>query len=735
MSDCMGGIELSDEHLNENNKMVDDLIRENRQLRAQLSLFEQFFNLHKQSMVITDKNFKIKKINQSGVEFYQNLGGSHEPKKVDNFFSPMSEKSIDLFKEQLEKKGIGNQEFSSVPTALGSKQIDCFGVTNQDEVLLVLNDMTKERKLERSNLNNLHMEILDKMKESLVIHTENGTIVNVNDAFCRLVQKDKACILGTPLSEHIPKDDKESLYVNLKKAKKGVHNIGKLSLNQLTEEARILYTIKYNLYTGLYFTIFCDIYEQNKLYNQATACNDMLSSLFEQARQALLLIDENHVIVKANHHACSIFDQSVNDLLYLPLNELLDQSVEEYDDLIHSMRNGGSLNRNLSFKMPNEQMKLLDFTWHKLKDNPYTLLVINNITEHKEMEEELRLSEHKFKKIFDGSIDGIIIWDSNEKIIDINEAAAAIIGAPKELIRNNVTLENIFDLSDLQLKQLKRHISLTKKADFHHFVCEVTCRDGKKRQIDISSRPKVFGGMNMTVFRDITDQRRMEEQLKKSDTLNVVGELAAGIAHEIRNPMTALKGFIQLLEGSLNGEYTTYFHVITSELQRIETIITDFLILAKPQAASYQVKQINHIIHNTLELLGAQASMLNIQFDTQYGQLPLIRCEANQLKQVFINLIKNAIEAMPTGGIIQINTETFFDNHVLVSIQDHGVGIPESVLEKIGEPFYTTKEKGTGLGLMVTYKIIEEHQGWIEVSSREGEGTLFQIYLPIYHES
>ncbi len=264
-----------------------------------------------------------------------------------------------------------------------------------------------------------------------------------------------------------------------------------------------------------------------------------------------------------------------------------------------------------------------------------------------------------------------------------------------------------------------------------NFVCELTCKSGQTKQFDFLSRPDIIKGVHLTVFRDITDKLKMEEQLKKSDTLNVVGELAAGIAHEIRNPMTALKGFIQLLEGSVKGEYDSYFQVISSELQRIETIITDFLILAKPQAISYQVKQVNTVLSETLDLMSAQAAMNNIQFHTQYGELPLIQCEANQLKQVFINLIKNAIEAMPGGGIIEVSSESFFDNHILISIKDHGMGIPNSVLKKLGEPFYTTKEKGTGLGLMVTYKIIEEHAGWIEVDSKEGEGTLFQLYLPI----
>ncbi len=135
----------------------------------------------------------------------------------------------------------------------------------------------------------------------------------------------------------------------------------------------------------------------------------------------------------------------------------------------------------------------------------------------------------------------------------------------------------------------------------------------------------------------------MEEQLRKSDTLNVVGQLAAGIAHEIRNPMTALKGFIQLLQGSIGNDceqYDMYFHVIMSELKRIESIITEFLVLAKPQAIHYERGDVVKIMQETVDLLSVQATMHNIQIKATYEQVPLIYCEPKQLKQVFINILK-----------------------------------------------------------------------------------------------
>ena len=175
----------------------------------------------------------------------------------------------------------------------------------------------------------------------------------------------------------------------------------------------------------------------------------------------------------------------------------------------------------------------------------------------------------------------------------------------------------------------------------------------KKKHFEYTTKRHIVDDLNLTVFRNITEKIEMEAQLRKSDTLNIIGELAAGIAHEIRNPMTALKGFIQLLQASTGGDFSLYFQVITTELQRIDSIINEFLILAKPQAIKYIKTDISTIMKETVELLTAQAVLHDVQFKTYYDEnLTPLLCEPNQLKKVFINIIKNAIEVMPKGGYV-----------------------------------------------------------------------------------
>lgn len=346
------------------------------------------------------------------------------------------------------------------------------------------------------------------------------------------------------------------------------------------------------------------------------------------------------------------------------------------------------------------------------------------------MEEELLKSEQKFRRIFEDSMDGLILWNDMHQIVDINYSAERIFGHSKERLLGQSLLV-LFKTVKEKKQEILNHIDQVTQTGKQCSSMVIEMNDGKVKYYDYSTKRGIIDGLNLTVIVDVTEKAEMQEQLRKSDRLNIIGELAAGIAHEIRNPMTALKGFIQLLEPSIKAVHSMYYDVITSELARIDSIINEFLILAKPQEISFQEKDICQIMKETIDLLSAQAVLYNVQFHTHYEEkLPLLYCEPNQLKKVFINLIKNAIEVMPSGGNITISINSINEEYLQIAIQDEGLGIPKDKLKKLGEPFYTTKEKGTGLGLMVSYQIIEEHKGSIKVESDEGKGTTFYLSLP-----
>ena len=234
----------------------------------------------------------------------------------------------------------------------------------------------------------------------------------------------------------------------------------------------------------------------------------------------------------------------------------------------------------------------------------------------------------------------------------------------------------------------------------------------------------------MIIVRDITERKKTEELLNKSDTLAAIGQLAAGVAHEVRNPLTVIKGFIQLFQ--INKEdQEKYFDLMLSEIERIEAILQEFLSIAKTDEISTEKKNIYQIFKNVVSLMNTKAIMTNIQVELYTNSKDIIiECSENQLKQVFINILQNSIEAMPDGGRISIHIKEIGKDGIIISVIDKGIGIPEERIKRLGEPFYSTKEKGTGIGLMLSYKIIESHQGNISIMSEVGVGTTVTIYLP-----
>lgn len=228
---------------------------------------------------------------------------------------------------------------------------------------------------------------------------------------------------------------------------------------------------------------------------------------------------------------------------------------------------------------------------------------------------------------------------------------------------------------------------------------------------------------------NVTESKIAEEALRNADKLSAIGQLAAGIGHEIRNPLTALKGFLQLIPSTKDpGQF---IDIMQDELTRIELIVSELLVLAKPQATEFSVRDIRNKLTDVLRLLNAQAAMKSINIVTRFeDSVPKIQCEPNQLKQVFINIVKNAIEATCSSGTVTIELQSLNNDHIVVRISDTGPGIPKETLSRLGDPFFTTKETGTGLGLLMSKRIVSNHHGNFEITSEVGHGTTVSIALP-----
>ncbi|MCR8633359.1 PAS domain S-box protein [Paenibacillus radicis (ex Xue et al. 2023)] len=357
--------------------------------------------------------------------------------------------------------------------------------------------------------------------------------------------------------------------------------------------------------------------------------------------------------------------------------------------------------------------------------------MIQAIFEKKKAEKQLEQSEQRYKSLFRHNPDPICSFDRNGFCTSANPALFSMTGyTEEELLHKSIHHLIVPD----QLERWHDYFADTLQGQTRHYEVTFLHKNGSYVELSILNVPIVVNGQFNGVYmigKDISERKRAEEMLIRSEKLSIVGQLAAGVAHEIRNPLTSLKGFVQLMQNKVNG-YDSYFEIMKDELERINFIVSEFLVIAKPQSVRYEAKDAMQILQNTIVLLSSQAMIHKVKLVTEEAQdnLAKINCDENQIKQVFINILNNSMDAMPDGGNIRMELLNYDHQHIMIRFTDEGCGIPEERIPRLGEPFYTTKEKGTGLGLMVTFKIIESHGGRMRIHSKVNEGTTVEIILP-----
>jgi PAS domain S-box-containing protein len=346
-----------------------------------------------------------------------------------------------------------------------------------------------------------------------------------------------------------------------------------------------------------------------------------------------------------------------------------------------------------------------------------------------DMYKMVEASEAKYRLIAENTSDLIIVMNEEQAVIYFSPSHENVLGFQCNELEH---LEKYQLIHPDEVEMFKNTIKLMyENKESQSMEFRMIHKDG--RWLDFESRCMPVRGETglieniVIVSRDISERKKAEDILLRSEKLSIVGELAAGVAHEIRNPLTTIKGFMQLYKRA----DSSIDELLLSELDRIENITSQLLTLGKPQAVELNRTNVLELIEGTLVLLAPEAMMSNIQFNLKFEESSyFIICEKNQLKQVFLNILKNAMEAMKEGGEIQINLRKGPEDECVIAFQDQGCGIPEELLPRLGEPFYTLKEKGTGLGLMISNKIIKQHNGSLTFNSNGKEGTVVEIKLP-----
>lgn len=326
------------------------------------------------------------------------------------------------------------------------------------------------------------------------------------------------------------------------------------------------------------------------------------------------------------------------------------------------------------------------------------------------------------RELIEGLPSGLLTTDLSGRVLIFNRAAENITG----IARSSATQNKITDVFPFIAYPIE--IQRTEGKIVHN---------GDYRIIGLSISASKDSSEHKTgyicIFQDITELKNLEAELKHKETLAAIGELSANMAHEIRNPLASLKGSIEMLkEGTLTKDHgEKLMNIALSEMDRLNKIITDFLTYSRPKNPEFFRFDLHTMIDEIIELIkSATMNTDTISIRKEFSGPGEIVADPQKLRQVFLNLGMNAIESMPEGGELTISTRYSKDT-VVVSVKDSGVGIPKENLKEIFYPFFTTKDKGTGLGLSIAYRIIEEHNGRITVKSRPGQGTAFEVALPV----
>lgn len=372
--------------------------------------------------------------------------------------------------------------------------------------------------------------------------------------------------------------------------------------------------------------------------------------------------------------------------------------------------------------------KLSAFPPEKIKTLEILAIAAASALDNARLFAELQKAEQQYRSIFENETEGIFRVACDGHYLMVNPAMVHILGynKPEELLN----LKSSIDYKSI----------LNGKTQRNEFEHQVSRRDGTVIWVSENIRVVLDDKGEILYYEgtmeDITQRKEsehFERELSRLDRLNLVGEMAASIGHEIRNPMTSIRGFLQMLKSKEDSSNQDYYDLMIEELDRANTIISDYLGMAKDKPLDLRSCHLHEIIESLQPMILADARYSDIQVKLDLDDAPLVFIDEKEIRQLILNLTRNGIEAMSTGGTLTIGIRSENDN-ALLFIRDEGPGLDQLMLKNLGTPFLTTKENGTGLGLAVCYRIAARHQAKIKVDTGP-QGTTFWVIFPRSLES
>lgn len=452
--------------------------------------------------------------------------------------------------------------------------------------------------------------------------------------------------------------------------------------------------------------------------------NQVFEFLFQQSQSPVFILSPDQKWIDLNDTAKALFFISSD----IPFHEMLDKGSKKiWFDFLDEVKIHSTASCQLNFR-PRTQKEYLTSTIAGYYDPQVNELYLC-MKEYKSFSED----NISYADFFKHARHGLILSDLAGTIVDINYQAEDYFSIKKEQVLGLPVMYIHLHFKE-SAKEIEAFYQQLKVNNFAEMILSRHESNNTEKYYHFKTSFNKENNLYITIISDESEIVSLRKKAAHVDSLSTLGQLAASIAHEIRNPMTSLKGFTQLLSQTVTGDGTRYIQVIENELNRMDEILNEFLVLSKPTNRTKDTVCIKTLLNQVIEFMQPQAIMYNtvIHDDLSEIEETCILGDSYELKKVFINILKNAIEEMTSAGVIRIYNSITFDNKVKISISDQGRGMTKEQIDQVFLPFFTTKQNGTGLGLSHAIQTVENHGGFIEIESELNRGTTFHLYLPLF---
>lgn len=584
--------------------------------------------------------------------------------------------------------------------------------------------------------------IIDMSNDGILVFSEEGSILYANTTAFEFFEKRN--LLGVNILELLGKGVGEVLNLLRERGDKVCQEL------EIKETQKIFWAcfLLVQEEPKKYCVYLTDVTSRKEFEEKLRASERRYRELFEKVQEGVFIstvegrfLDCNEAFLKmlgytSKEELMQIFIPT--DLYVNPKDrEFLQQQIERY---------GYIKDWEVKFKRKDGSTITVLHTAHAVRDESGRIIGYEgmsvDITERKKLEEQLKDSNEFLKGIIESSPYGIIATDMKGNVLIFNKAAEELLGYKAEEVIGKKHISELYPPG--MAKEVMR--KLRSSGGRYSGEFEALDRYGQKIPVHLSAALVYRDGKEVAslgIFTDLRPKLEMERRLRETqlqllqlEKLRSLGEMAAGVAHEINNPLGGILLYASLLLEELHPDDPKRVDLerIVSEATRCKEIVKSLLEFARRSSPDKEIVDVNRTINEGLLFLENQAAFLNIRIIKELDPaLPKVYGNSGQLKQVFMNIILNAVDAMQGEGLLHIKTYTQNGGkEVVISFTDTGVGIPQEILPRIFDPFFTTKEvgKGTGLGLSVSYGIVREHGGRIEVESEVGKGSTFRVILP-----